>query len=194
MCLLRLGMMVFSSTRIQFLRIVWSGDEPPTRSLRASEFMKTVQPSCWLCGTRLPRAPQLSKHPLKTGTHRLPSPSPALFIPPEMLLLLFLAHALSMNNHPVPGLVLDSRASADSCADINNCRKLFDIIWGCLATIFACSWVSVHPNVPPPDQSQLALLWGRLKMMLIADCSHRSGSDGGIRGPTVLHRLVVFKE
>jgi hypothetical protein len=85
-----------------------------------------------------------------------------------MLLLLFLAHALSMNNHPVPGLVLDWRAFADSCADINNCRKLFDIIWGCLATIFACTWLSVHPNVPPPDQSPLALLWGRLKMMLIA--------------------------
>ncbi|KAF8193827.1 hypothetical protein K438DRAFT_1513959, partial [Mycena galopus ATCC 62051] len=45
-------------------------------------------------------------------------------------------------------------------------RKLFDIIWGCLATIFACTWMSVHPNVPPPDQSRFALLSGRLKMML----------------------------
>ncbi|KAJ6592405.1 hypothetical protein B0H19DRAFT_918260 [Mycena capillaripes] len=48
-----------------------------------------------------------------------------------------------------------------------NCRKLFDIVWGCLATIFACTWVSVHPNVPPPNQSWLALFWRRLKMMLI---------------------------
>ncbi|KAJ7130531.1 hypothetical protein C8R44DRAFT_906130, partial [Mycena epipterygia] len=47
-------------------------------------------------------------------------------------------------------------------------RKLFDIIWGCLTTIFACTWVSVHPNVPPPKQGQLALFWRRLKMMLIA--------------------------
>ncbi|KAJ7903370.1 hypothetical protein B0H14DRAFT_2328944, partial [Mycena olivaceomarginata] len=51
---------------------------------------------------------------------------------------------------------------------MNNCRKLFDIVWGCLATIFACTWVSVHPNVPPPHQSWLVLLWRRLKMMLTA--------------------------
>ncbi|KAJ7046350.1 hypothetical protein C8F04DRAFT_884232, partial [Mycena alexandri] len=35
-------------------------------------------------------------------------------------------------------------------------------------TIFACTWVSVHPNVPPPAQSQISLLWRRLRMMLIA--------------------------
>ncbi|KAJ6449572.1 hypothetical protein C8R45DRAFT_145147, partial [Mycena sanguinolenta] len=43
----------------------------------------------------------------------------------------------------------------------------FSIVWGCLATIFACTWVSVHPNVPPPNQSSLQLFWRRLKMMLI---------------------------
>ncbi|KAJ7769056.1 hypothetical protein B0H14DRAFT_2259724, partial [Mycena olivaceomarginata] len=62
----------------------------------------------------------------------------------------------------------EPRALTDACDDINNCRKLFDIVWGCLATIFACTWVSVHPNVPPPRQSWLALLWRRLKMMLLA--------------------------
>ncbi|KAJ7303473.1 hypothetical protein DFH08DRAFT_722187, partial [Mycena albidolilacea] len=85
-----------------------------------------------------------------------------------MLLFLFIIHALSTNGRPVPGHHFDPRASADSCDDINNCRKLFDIVWGCLATIFACTWVSVHPKVPPPGQSPLALLWRRLKMMLIA--------------------------
>ncbi|KAJ7820693.1 hypothetical protein B0H13DRAFT_1660781, partial [Mycena leptocephala] len=85
-----------------------------------------------------------------------------------MLLLLILVHLLSRNGNaaPVPH-TLDIRTS-DSCDDINNCRKLFDIIWGCLATIFACTWVSVHPNVPSPNQSWLALFWRRLKMMLIA--------------------------
>ncbi|KAJ6533560.1 hypothetical protein B0H19DRAFT_1324296, partial [Mycena capillaripes] len=66
------------------------------------------------------------------------------------------------------GQHLDSRATAESCDDINSCRKLFDIIWGCLATIFAATWVSVHPNVPPPNQSWLALLGRRLRMMLVA--------------------------
>ncbi|KAJ7910795.1 hypothetical protein B0H13DRAFT_2485098, partial [Mycena leptocephala] len=86
-----------------------------------------------------------------------------------MLLLLILVHLLSRNGSAAPVLhTLNARTSTDSCNDINNCRKLFDIIWGCLATIFACTWVSVHPNVPAPNQSQLALFWRRLKMMIIA--------------------------
>ncbi|KAJ7811854.1 hypothetical protein B0H13DRAFT_2383641 [Mycena leptocephala] len=86
-----------------------------------------------------------------------------------MLLLLILVHLLSRNGSaaPVPH-TLNDRSSPDSCDNINNCRKLFDIIWGCLATIFACTWVSVHPNVPAPNQSRLSLFWRRLKMMLIA--------------------------
>ncbi|KAJ7811857.1 hypothetical protein B0H13DRAFT_2472213 [Mycena leptocephala] len=86
-----------------------------------------------------------------------------------MLLLLILVYLLSRNGSaaPVPH-TLNNRSSPDFCDDINNCRTLFDIIWGCLATIFACTWVSVHPNVPAPNQSWLALFWRRLKMMLIA--------------------------
>ncbi|KAJ7130456.1 hypothetical protein C8R44DRAFT_731978 [Mycena epipterygia] len=85
-----------------------------------------------------------------------------------MLLLLLLVHALSKNSHLAQGNTLESRAPVESCNNINSCRRLFDIIWGCLTTIFACTWVSVHPNVPPPNQSQLALFWRRLKIMLIA--------------------------
>jgi hypothetical protein len=72
------------------------------------------------------------------------------------------AAPLAVSNSPEP------RALLDACDDIDNCRKLFDIVWGCLATIFACTWVSVHPNVPPPRRNWLALLWCRLKMMLAA--------------------------
>ncbi|KAJ7308529.1 hypothetical protein DFH08DRAFT_975129 [Mycena albidolilacea] len=90
-----------------------------------------------------------------------------------MLTLLILVHAhLFFKNGrgaPVPSInILEPRTSINSCDDINNCRRLFDVVWGCLATIFACTWVSVHPNVPPPGQTWLALLWRRLKMMLIA--------------------------
>ncbi|KAJ6565513.1 hypothetical protein DFH09DRAFT_1473573 [Mycena vulgaris] len=84
-----------------------------------------------------------------------------------MLPLLFLAHHFSKTAGTVHGHSLHSRGLADSCDDINNCRRLFDIIWGCLTTLFACTWVSVHLNVPPPDQRWLARLWRRLRMMLI---------------------------
>jgi hypothetical protein len=74
--------------------------------------------------------------------------------------------------------ILSSRAPTDSCDDINNCRRLFDIVWGCATTIFAATWVSVHPNLPPPNQSWLVLLWRRLKDD--ACCGYRTRGDGGV--------------
>ncbi|KAJ6573035.1 hypothetical protein DFH09DRAFT_916269 [Mycena vulgaris] len=82
--------------------------------------------------------------------------------------MLFLLFLYTLSQRSTAAQTLDPRVSVDSCDDINNCHRLLDIIWGCLTTIFACTWVSVHPNVPPPDQSWLALLWRRLQMMLMA--------------------------
>ncbi|KAF7369997.1 hypothetical protein MSAN_00629600 [Mycena sanguinolenta] len=83
-----------------------------------------------------------------------------------MLLILIAVHLLSRDTiaAPLPHPP-DARAIADSCND--NSRTLFSVVWGCLVTIFACTWVSVHPNVPPPNQSHLQLFWRRLKMMLL---------------------------
>ncbi|KAF7369906.1 hypothetical protein MSAN_00620100 [Mycena sanguinolenta] len=86
-----------------------------------------------------------------------------------MLLILIAVHLLSRDSIAAPlPRPPDARATTNSCKDIDNCRTLFSVVWGCLATIFACTWVSVHPNVPPPNQSRLQLFWRRLKMMLIA--------------------------
>ena len=41
-------------------------------------------------------------------------------------------------------------------------RSESSIVWGCLATIFACSWVAVHPNIPAPSGS---IFLTRLKLM-----------------------------
>jgi hypothetical protein len=86
-----------------------------------------------------------------------------------MIFILILVHLLSNNSSAVPvPHPLDARTSTDTCDDINKCRKLFDVVWGCLATIFACTWVSVHPNIGPPNQGSVALFWRRVKMMIIA--------------------------
>ncbi|KAJ7201092.1 hypothetical protein GGX14DRAFT_659063, partial [Mycena pura] len=37
----------------------------------------------------------------------------------------------------------------------------------CLTTIFACTWVSVHPNVPPPDPNPPDSFWPKLKWWII---------------------------
>ncbi|TFK52219.1 hypothetical protein OE88DRAFT_1372142 [Heliocybe sulcata] len=49
-----------------------------------------------------------------------------------------------------------------NCTDLYNCRTISSIVWSCLATIFACTWSAVHPNVPPPYQSWLITLGRQL--------------------------------
>lgn len=34
------------------------------------------------------------------------------------------------------------------CDDINRCRTLSSIIISCASTVFLCTWVSLHPDVP----------------------------------------------
>ncbi|KAK0475636.1 hypothetical protein EDD18DRAFT_194519 [Armillaria luteobubalina] len=36
----------------------------------------------------------------------------------------------------------------DQSACVGDQRTVLSIIWSCLATIFACTWLAVHPNVP----------------------------------------------
>ncbi|CAK5278648.1 unnamed protein product [Mycena citricolor] len=76
-----------------------------------------------------------------------------------------------MHPPPHPPLVADmiNRTESAQCdPSVDPCRQLFNILWGCLATIFACVWVSVHPNVPPSNQGAIRAFWSRLKIMLIA--------------------------
>jgi len=44
-------------------------------------------------------------------------------------------------------------------------RTVWSIVWSCLATLFACSWVAVHPNVPRATDSEALILGRRLAMM-----------------------------
>jgi hypothetical protein len=44
-----------------------------------------------------------------------------------------------------------------TCNDIRNCRTIWNIIWSSLATLFACIWIAIHPNIPAQNDS-----WGRI--------------------------------
>jgi len=44
-------------------------------------------------------------------------------------------------------------------------RSIYNILWSCLSTIFACTWITVHPNIPAPGDSQGAVLRRRLATM-----------------------------
>lgn len=56
----------------------------------------------------------------------------------------------------------------EACKDIDGCRTLAGIVWSCIATLVACTWVSVHPNVPDPMDGTIKLALHRVKLMLLA--------------------------
>ena len=49
-----------------------------------------------------------------------------------------------------------------------NDRTVWNIIWSSLSTIFACTWVACHPNIPALDATWLQRKGGRFKMFVIA--------------------------
>src|ERR1700733_4955511 len=57
---------------------------------------------------------------------------------------------------------------SSSCNDLHHCRTIWNIIWSSLATIFSCTWVAVHPNIPDPSLKVKAKFWlHRLMLMMI---------------------------
>ncbi|KAF4616680.1 hypothetical protein D9613_008815 [Agrocybe pediades] len=45
-------------------------------------------------------------------------------------------------------------------------RTSWDIIRSCLATLFACLWISVHPNMSPPSHSDVRIFFTKVELML----------------------------
>jgi hypothetical protein len=82
-----------------------------------------------------------------------------------MLFLFFIHSQLSARARPVPALDISISSTSSSCKDIDNCRTLLDIIWSCITTIFLCTWVAIHPNLPEPVDTQYMDLWPK--------CVHR---------------------
>jgi hypothetical protein len=92
---------------------------------------------------------------------------------PIMLLIFVLAfffQKFQTHAAPLTSLVAES-SSNTSVLNIPDCicpadqRSLWDILWACLATLFACTWVSVHPNIPAPDESWWRIFLRRLELM-----------------------------
>ncbi|KAG7087638.1 hypothetical protein E1B28_013586 [Marasmius oreades] len=55
---------------------------------------------------------------------------------------------------------------ADACTPAS--RTVLGIVWGCLTTIFACTWLAIHPNVPGPEDSRWKILLRRAMIMALA--------------------------
>jgi hypothetical protein len=98
-----------------------------------------------------------------------------------MLILLFVAAALNLNAFsapvttsidvfdPLPPLSFLGRdIPIPECINPARYRTLQQIILSCLATVFTCTWVSLHPNVPDPRNSRWRNFTMRMKTMVWA--------------------------
>jgi hypothetical protein len=54
------------------------------------------------------------------------------------------------------------------CIDIRYCRTVWNIIWSCFVTIFGCTWVAVHPNIPNAEDKWFMTALRRLQLMVMA--------------------------
>ena len=89
-----------------------------------------------------------------------------------MLFIILLYYlALYIHASPIPPNICPSLES-NSCADVTHSRTIWNIIWSCLATIFLCMWVAVHPNMPCPKQREVKNCfqrWIRNPLLLFAE-------------------------
>ena len=86
------------------------------------------------------------------------------------MLIALIIHFLASRNAQALPIRADQAIdqSAALCSDIHNCRTIWNIIWSCLVTIFGCTWVAVHPNIPDVEGKWFTAGLRRLKLMAIA--------------------------
>jgi hypothetical protein len=86
-----------------------------------------------------------------------------------ILAILAATRASPTGLQPPPLVSLDQfHISWSSCDDPNRCRSLGNIIRSCIITIFLCSWVSMHPNIPSPDEGWPKVAWRHTGLMFLA--------------------------
>ncbi|KAG0702520.1 hypothetical protein DFH29DRAFT_851407 [Suillus ampliporus] len=78
------------------------------------------------------------------------------------LTISFVCAPLNLNGTSIH--TLDTSNSASSC----DTRSLWSIIWSCAATLFACTWTAIHPNIPGMNEGKFAIISRRLSIMIIA--------------------------
>ena len=101
-----------------------------------------------------PAADYTAPAPFSPSLMGLASPFSHLSL--KMLFLLFLYYLLqgpSIDVGPIPTIENCSLAG-NHCNDLAYCRTIWNIVWSCLVTIFSCTWVAVHPNVPCPKRRE----------------------------------------
>ncbi|KAG0694497.1 hypothetical protein DFH29DRAFT_992211 [Suillus ampliporus] len=87
-----------------------------------------------------------------------------ILLPLAILLYIPFVYASLPNLNCTSSHTLDVSDSSFSC----DTRSLLDIIWSCAATLFACTWTAIHPNIPGMKEGKVAITARRLSIMVAA--------------------------
>ncbi|KAG2357370.1 hypothetical protein BDR07DRAFT_1612543 [Suillus spraguei] len=87
-----------------------------------------------------------------------------------LAILLTLLYVPFVFSSPLPSLNGTSVITQDvaNSPSSNSTRSLWEIIWSCAATLFACTWTAIHPNIPGMDEGKFTVNSRRLGIMLMA--------------------------
>ena len=71
-------------------------------------------------------------------------------------------------DNPKSDLVGNSTQPSTAISDSSTeATRLLEIIWSCATTLVACTWMSMHPNVPAENDGFWRQVGRRLKMMFV---------------------------
>jgi hypothetical protein len=80
-------------------------------------------------------------------------------------LLVLVSIITSAVAYPIPGRTPNLDQCPPSSTDT---RTIWSIVWSSLATLFACIWAAVHPNIPAFRDGTPEKLKQRAKLLLVA--------------------------
>ncbi|KAG1814684.1 uncharacterized protein BJ212DRAFT_346804 [Suillus subaureus] len=69
---------------------------------------------------------------------------------------------------PPPNCTSTSALDVTDSPSSSHTRTLWNIIWSCAATLFACTWSGIHPNIPGMDEGRIVIFFRRLYIMVLA--------------------------
>ena len=74
--------------------------------------------------------------------------------------------ALPTAHSPLSPVIHDSQSILRRESASPNTRTLWNIVFSCFSTLFACAWIAVHPNIPAPGDSHWIIFRRRMMIMI----------------------------
>lgn len=84
------------------------------------------------------------------------------------MIFIMLCNLAAATALPLSSIDEHAAASECTCNDADHGRTMWNIVWSCVVTIFACTWVAIHPNIPKPQSPTWAVMMERGAITVLA--------------------------